>query len=233
MNTSPLPFETATDAVQEPPERFWPELREDLGRYLPAGPGPHGLRTTLVAMTEYGFIATAIYRYGRLCGRIRPRWLSMPPKLLYHVLRIFSELGLGIYITSTSRIGPGLHIGHYGGIILSCTIGRRCSIAQGVTVGYKGAGRSTHPPRVGDDVYIGAGAVVIGDISVGDGSIIGANTTVVKDVPPRHRVVSAAVRMSPLEPLEPLEPLAPSAPAAQAAAWAVPETSRSGPPAGP
>ncbi len=184
----------------EPPERFWADLREDLARYLPAGPGPHRLRARLDAMTEYGFIATAIYRYGRLCGRIRPRALSIPPKLLYHVLRIFSELGLGIYMTSTSRIGAGLHIGHYGGIYLSCTIGRRCSIAQNVTVGYKGAGRSTHPPRIGDDVYIGTGAVVVGDIRVGDGVVIGANTTVVRDVPPRHRVVSAAVRMTPLDP---------------------------------
>lgn len=208
------PASAVVPHAPEPPERFWAELREDLARYLPAGPGPHGLRTTLDAMTEYGFIATAIYRYGRLCRRIRPRWASLPPKLVYHLLRIFSELGLGIYMTSTSRIGPGLHIGHYGGIYLSCTIGRRCSIAQGVTVGYKGAGRSTHPPVVGDDVYIGTGAVVVGDIRVGDGVVIGANTTVVKDVPPRHRVVSAAVRMSPLEPLEPLEPLGqPAAPA--------------------
>jgi serine O-acetyltransferase len=213
------PARTVAPRSAEPPERFWAELREDLARYLPAGPGPHGLRATLDAMTEYGFIATAIYRYGRLCGRIRPRWASLPPKLVYHVLRIFSELGLGIYMTSTSRIGPGLHIGHYGGIYLSCTIGRRCSIAQGVTVGYKGAGRSTHPPVVGDEVYIGTGAVVVGDIRVGDGVVIGANTTVVKDVPPRHRVVSAAVRMSPLEPIEPIEP--PAAPA------------RSDPPAGP
>jgi len=220
------PASAVAQRVPQPPERFWAELREDLARYLPAGPGPHGLRATLDAMTAYGFIATAIYRYGRLCGRIRPRWASLPPKLVYHVLRIFSELGLGIYMTSSSRIGPGLHIGHYGGIYLSCTIGRRCSIAQNVTVGYKGAGRSTHPPVVGDDVYIGTGAVVVGDIRVGDGVVIGANTTVVKDVPPRHRVVSAAVRMSPLEPLEPLGPLGPLEPLG-------PPTAPSDPPAGP
>jgi serine acetyltransferase len=52
--------------------------------------------------------------------------------------------------------------------------------------------------------------VVVGDIRVGDGVVIGANTTVVKDVPPRHRVVSAAVRMSPLEPIGP--PAAPARP---------------------
>lgn len=180
------------------------DLREDLARYLP-GPGPHGLRARLDAMTEYGFLATAIYRFGRLCRRIRPWPLSIPAKLLYHLLRLFSELGMGIYISTNSRIGPGLHIGHFGGIYLSCDLGRRCTLAQGVTIGYKGAGRSTRPPRVGDDVYVGAGAMVIGDVRVGDGCIIGANTVVTKDVPPRHRVVSAVVRMTPLEPTGPTD----------------------------
>lgn len=180
-------------------ESFVADLREDLARYLP-GDGPHGLRATLDAMTQYGFLGTAIYRYGRLCRRIRPWPLSIPAKLLYHALRLFSELGMGIYISTNSRIAPGLHIGHFGGVYLSCDIGRRCTLAQGVTIGYKGAGRSTRPPRIGDDVYVGAGAMVVGDVSIGDGCIVGANTTVTKDVPARHRVVSAAVRVTPLAP---------------------------------
>lgn len=181
-------------------ESFLDDLREDLARYR-ADPGAGGLRATLDAALAYGFLATAIYRFGRLCRRIRPWPLSIPAKLLYHLLRLFSELGMGIYISTNSRIGPGLHIGHFGGVYLSCDIGRRCTLAQGVTIGYKGAGRSTRPPRIGDDVYVGAGAMIVGDVSVGDGCIVGANTTVTKDVPARHRVVSAAVRMSPIEPI--------------------------------
>ena len=69
-----------------------------------------------------------------------------------------------------------------------------------VTIGYKGAGKSDHWPELGNDIYVGAGAKLIGDIRIGDGCIVGANTVVTKDVPPRTRVVGAAVRMSPLEP---------------------------------
>lgn len=181
----------------ERPESLLADLAADLRRYLP-GPGPHRLRARLDAVTTYGFLATAIYRYGRLCRRIRPWSLSLPPKLLYHLLRLFCELGMGIYICASSRIGPGLHIGHFGGIVISADIGAGCTLSQGVTIGYRGAGRSTERPRIGDGVYLGAGAMVIGAVQIGEGCVIGANTTVTKSIPPHHRVVSAAVRIEPL-----------------------------------
>jgi serine O-acetyltransferase len=171
-------------------------VRADFRRYCPAGGGP---RAGLLALLEYGFLATLIYRYGRWTRLIRPRLLGLPFKLAYWLLARCSDLLFGINISTNASIGPGLYIGHYGGIFLHGDMGPNCSVGQCVTVGYKGAGRSTRPPRIGANVYIGTSAVVIGDIEIGDDVIIGANTTVVVDVPAGHRVVGAAVRISRLE----------------------------------
>jgi len=109
------------------------------------------------------------------------------------------ELAFGIDISTNSDIGPGLYIGHFGNIFIYCHAGRNLSVGQGVTLGFKGAGRSNGWPEVGNDVYIGTGAKVIGGGTVGDGVVIGANPGVTKDVPAHTRVVGAAVRMTPLE----------------------------------
>jgi serine O-acetyltransferase len=177
----------------------FPHIRADFRRYLNA----HGGRPTpgalWAAATEYGFLATVVYRYGRWTRRIRPAPLSWPFKLVYRLLAVFADLLFGINFSTNADIGPGLYIGHYGGIFLHGDMGHSCNVGQGVTIGYKGAGKSTRPPRIGNHVYIGTSAVIVGDITVGDHAVIGANTTVVKDVPPHYRVVSAAVRMTPIE----------------------------------
>jgi serine O-acetyltransferase len=79
-------------------------------------------------------------------------------------------------------IGPGMYIAHgFATIMVAERIGRDCRVHQNVTLGWKGPGRA---PRIGDRVSIYPGAVVIGDISIGDDAVIGANAVVVKDVPP-------------------------------------------------
>jgi tetrahydrodipicolinate N-succinyltransferase len=79
----------------------------------------------------------------------------------------------------------------YGIIIHSKTvIGERVTIMQQVTIGGKDLGRNL-APKIGDDVYIGAGAKVLGGIQVGNGAVIGANTVVTKDVPAHATVVGA------------------------------------------
>jgi serine O-acetyltransferase len=173
-------------------------LREDYRRYQRMH-ATSGLRGLLEIATTYGFIAVAVYRYGRWTRTIEPRLLSLPFKLVYRVMNVFVELVFGISVSTNGAIGPGFYIGHFGAIFLHCDAGRNLSIGQDTTIGYKGAGKSTGFPKLGDDVYVGTGARILGDIRVGDGSLIGANTVVTKDVPPRTRVVGAAVRMTPLD----------------------------------
>lgn len=175
-------------------------LRQDFHRYYTPWESHGRLRACLHAFFTYGFIAVMVYRYGRWTRTVRPRLLSLPFKLLYLLLKIPTELLLGIDVSANADIGPGLYIGHFGGIFLHCNAGRNLSVGQGVTIGYKGAGKSDVWPTLGDDIYIGAGAKLIGRIRVGDGVIVGANTVVTKDVPARMRVVGAAVRVTPLDP---------------------------------
>jgi len=175
-------------------------LRIDFQRYhhIALQSGPRLARTR--AVLTYGFIAVALYRYGRWTRTIRPWILSLPFKIFYLALKIPLELTFGIDISTNADIGPGLYIGHFGGIFMHCDAGRNLSIGQDVTLGFKGAGRSNGWPTLGNDVYIGTGAKIIGKVTLGDGVIVGANTVVTKDVPARTRVVGAAVRMTPLDP---------------------------------
>lgn len=162
-------------------------IRADYKRYREcAGDGP---AAAIRAALQYGFLATLVYRYGRWARGVRPRILSLPFKLHYALLQFFVDVMFGINITTNADIGPGLHIGHFGGIFLHGDMGAGCSVAQNVTVGYKGAGKSSRPPTIGDHVYIGCGAVLIGEIRVGDRSVIGANATVVSDVPDGATIV--------------------------------------------
>lgn len=91
----------------------------------------------------------------------------------------------GISIPATTRIGSGFYIGHFGGIVVSqkARIGRNCNISQGVTIGRTNRGASKGYPTLGDNIYIGPGAVIAGNVRIGNNVAIGANCVVTKDVP--------------------------------------------------
>jgi serine O-acetyltransferase len=171
-------------------------LRADYARYLRIARAHHaGWRAHAEALFQFGLLAIAVYRFGRWARRVRPRLLSLPFKFLYRLLEAGVRILFGIEISADSEIGPGFYIGHSGGIVVHGRLGAQCSIGQGVTIGAKGAGRSDGYPRLGDRVYLGAGAMVIGAVQVGDDVVVGANTVVVQDIPAGARVVSAPVRV--------------------------------------
>jgi serine O-acetyltransferase len=97
----------------------------------------------------------------------------------------------GISIPSSTKIGSGLFIGHCGGIVVNaqCEIGKNCNISQGVTLGQANRGRHKGSPVVGDNVYIGPGAKIVGAIRIGNHVAIGANCVVTKDIPDNAVVV--------------------------------------------
>ncbi len=101
-------------------------------------------------------------------------------------LSILSRPMNTLYIV-TKDIGPGLYIQHgFSTIIAAKKIGKNCWINQQVTIGYS---NETDIPTIGDHVFIFAGAKVIGNISIGNNSKIGANAVVVKNVPENCIVV--------------------------------------------
>lgn len=87
----------------------------------------------------------------------------------------------GLEISPGANIGGGLYIAHPIGTVISVDrMGENCSIIAAVTIGM----RNNHNfPRIGDNVFVGAGARVLGDIEIHDDAVIGANAVVINDVP--------------------------------------------------
>ena len=103
----------------------------------------------------------------------------------------------GAEIHPAARIGRRLTIDHGIGIVIGGTavIGDDCLIYQGVTLGMTGKHGGKRHPTVGSDVLLGAGSIVLGDITVGDGAYVGAGSVVVDDVPADTTVVGNPARV--------------------------------------
>jgi serine O-acetyltransferase len=110
------------------------------------------------------------------------QWLhgSLPP--VAALVKYLNGVLTGSDIALSAQIGGGLRLFHPVGVVVGpgCTVGARCTLMQGVTLG-AGAGGS---PTLGDGVFVGPGAAVLGALKIGDRSVIGANSVVVASVPP-------------------------------------------------
>jgi glycosyltransferase involved in cell wall biosynthesis/serine acetyltransferase len=126
------------------------------------------------------------------------RWLYLRRiALLPRVLARLSVLLFHCYIPYSVEIGEGFELGYWGmGIVIHprVKIGRNVFIAHGVTIG--GRNQSPSVPKIEDNVYIATGAKILGDITIGSGSIVGPNAVVIRDVPPRSIVVGVPARIS-------------------------------------
>jgi len=103
----------------------------------------------------------------------------------------------GISISWRTKIGPGLYIGHFGQIVVHdrSVIGKNCNISQGVTIGQANRGPRKGYATIGDYVYIGPGAKIVGNVKVGNNVAIGANCVVTKDFPDNAVVVGVPGRI--------------------------------------
>lgn len=97
----------------------------------------------------------------------------------------------GFDISPTTAIGPGLYIGHFGGVVISpdAVLGASVNIAQGVTIGAESRGARKGAPVLGDRVWVGANAVIVGRVTIGDDALIAPGAFVNFDVPAMAVVV--------------------------------------------
>jgi len=104
-------------------------------------------------------------------------------------------------LSSELRAGPGLLLVHGWGVVVNrdAHIGSNVTLFNGVVIGRKDAisptGRETEYPVIGDDVWIGPHAIIIGGVRIGDGAIVGAGSIVTKDVPAHCIVVGNPARV--------------------------------------
>jgi serine O-acetyltransferase len=130
--------------------------------------------------------AMAWFRFGNWCKR---RGIPFFPGFAQRW--IYQHYGLEIVIGA--EIGPGLYIAHpVGTVVAPKRMGRNCSIIASVTIGMRNEWAF---PTIGNDVFIGAGARVLGGISIGDGAVIGANAVVIRDVPSGATAVGIPARV--------------------------------------
>jgi len=131
-----------------------------------------------------GFWAMLVYRFGRWRYGVRPAPLRKLFSLVYKFLYKFVQILTGIELPCEVPLGKGFVIEHSGGIVVSgfASFGDRCRIRNGVVIGLA---RTEEPcaPQLGDDVDVGAGAKLLGNIRIGNHVRIGANAVVVTDVP--------------------------------------------------
>jgi len=131
-----------------------------------------------------GFWAMLVYRFGRWRYALRPALLRKLFSLVYHVLYKLVQIVTGIELPCEVPVGRGFVIEHSGGIVVSgfASFGNDCRLRNGVVIGLSHVDEPC-APRFGDDVDVGAGAKILGDIRVGNHVRIGANAVVITHVP--------------------------------------------------
>jgi serine O-acetyltransferase len=150
--------------------------------------------------TQAGFKALAVYRFGVWRMTLRRGPIRLVLSYIYRIMYRRACWKYGIEIPFTTKIGRRLAIHHQGPVVINgyATIGDDCVIRHGVTVGIRYGPDDC--PTIGDRVEIGAGAVMIGRISIGHDCVIGANAVVLEDIPPNSVAVGVPARVIPKPP---------------------------------
>ncbi|MBC7230403.1 MAG: serine O-acetyltransferase [Actinobacteria bacterium] len=157
-------------------------LREDIEAVRDRDPAA---RSTLEIILAYpGLHALWMHRVAHWLWE---RKVPVLPRLISHLNRFLT----GIEIHPGARFGKGVFIDHGMGVVIGETseIGDYVTLYQGVTLGGTGKEKGKRHPTVGNNVVIAAGAKVLGPITIGDHSKVGAGAVVIRDVPPRCTVV--------------------------------------------
>jgi serine O-acetyltransferase len=167
------------------------DFSADIARYKARG------ATSKELLLNPAIWSIASYRLGNWLHTSRPFILiRVPLKILSFCTSMFCEVFMEMCIDSQASIGPGLYIGHIGGVHINpqAVIGRNCDLTHRVTIGASAMGRQG-APVLGNDVYIGTGATLVGKIKVGDGAKISANTLVISNIPAGATVMGVPGRI--------------------------------------
>lgn len=123
-----------------------------------------------------------------------------PLRLLRPIVKLLHELNsvlVGVQIPLYAKIGGGLCIKHFSGVVVNgyATLGWNITLFQNVTIGRSFAGKNNGVPKIGNNVIIFPGASVIGNIEIGDNVVIGANSVVLTDIPSNSIVAGNPARV--------------------------------------
>lgn len=166
---------------------LWQILRADVYRY-------RGKADTRAFVSSYlhdpGFRFTYYLRKVSFYSR-KKKSLAIFSYIYNRILLHHYRFKYGFDISPTTSIGPGLYIGHFGGVVISpyAVLGSNINIAQGVTIGAASRGPRTGAPTLEDRVWVGANAIIVGKVTIGREALIAPGAYVNFDVPPESVVL--------------------------------------------
>lgn len=174
-------------------------LRGDLARFAEIKGLPRGRALLEGLLFDNGFQAVVLHR---IAHGFRRRGIPV-------LGPFFARLSLfltGVDVSPAAVIGPGLYVSHGVGLVIGggVRIGRRAFLLGGINVGAPSQARLDDMPELGDDVFVGAGARILGKVRIGDRVFVGANAVVTRDVPSDSKVVTAAEVKVVTDPARPL-----------------------------
>ena len=167
---------------QDAKKGFWSLIRDDVNCVFERDPSA---RSRLEVLTTYpGVHAIMVYRLANMLWRRQWKYLA---RLLSYLARIWTAID----IHPGATIGPRFFIDHGSGVVIGETaeIGKDVTLYHGVTLGGTSWSQGKRHPTLEDNVVVGAGAKVLGPITIGIGAKVGANSVVVKDVPAHKTIV--------------------------------------------
>ena len=164
-------------------------IREDVQTVFKKDPAARGILEVILCYP--GLHVLWMYRVANFLWR---RAFYLPARIISHLGRFLT----GIEIHPGAKIGRRFFIDHGSGVVVGETteIGDDVLLYQGATLGGTGIVKGKRHPTIGNNVVIGTGAKVLGNITVGDNSYIGANAVVIKDVPANSTVVGVPGRIT-------------------------------------
>src|ERR671916_725671 len=182
------------------------EVHRDVSAARERDPAARGVTSAEILVTWPGVQALLSHRVAHALHDVG---IPLVPRAMSMVSRAVT----GIEIHPAAQIGDGLFVDHGMGVVIGETaeIGDDVTLYQGVTLGGTGFATGKRHPTVEDNVTIGSGAKLLGPITIGHGSKIGANSVVVHDVPPNSTVVGVPghpVRVEGVRPEGPTRPAA-------------------------
>ncbi len=148
--------------------------------------------------SSQGFWVMIVYRFGRWRYTLTNSFIRKPFSLLYRFLYKSVQVLTGVELPCEVPVGSNFRIDHFGDIIISgyARFGDNCIIRNGVTVGLKNVEEKT-APCIGNNVNIGAGAKILGNITIGNNVDIGANAVVISSVPDNSIAVGIPAKIIP------------------------------------
>ena len=141
--------------------------------------GLSGTKGFIKGLQIPGFRYIYLLRKVSKCKKHSLKWL------FFTLLKKRYSYKYGFQIPATTEIGAGFYIGHYGTIVINgkAKIGQNCNIAHSDTIGQANRGKLKGYPTIGDNVWIGTGSVIVGNINIGSNVLIAPNSFVNVDVP--------------------------------------------------